>query len=65
MVSVRVKGMSCEHCVSSVTKALEEVEGISNVSVDLNSAEATFENNGASTEEIQVAIKKIGFEPGD
>ncbi len=65
MVSVTVKGMSCEHCVSSVTKALEDVEGISNVSVDLNSAEATFENDGASNEEIQVAIKKIGFDPGD
>lgn len=65
MASLTVKGMSCEHCVSSVTKALEAIEGISNVSVDLNAAKATFDNNGVTNEEIQIAIKRIGFEPGE
>ena len=36
MVSVlKVKGMSCQHCVMSVRKALGQLEGIKNVQVDL------------------------------
>lgn len=61
MDSLTIKGMSCEHCVGSVRKALEKIEGLSNISVDLGAAKATFENNGANREDIQAAIKKIGF----
>jgi copper chaperone CopZ len=28
MPTIKVKGMSCQHCVASVTKALSEIEGI-------------------------------------
>jgi copper chaperone CopZ len=36
MLSVlKVKGMNCQHCVMSVTKALGQLEGIKNVQVDL------------------------------
>lgn len=31
-----VSGMTCGHCVSSVTEELTEVEGVTNVKVDLN-----------------------------
>ncbi|WP_460465424.1 heavy-metal-associated domain-containing protein [Arthrobacter pigmenti] len=30
-----MQGMTCGHCVSSVTEELEEVDGVTNVSVDL------------------------------
>jgi copper chaperone len=65
MDSLTIKGMSCQHCVKSVTAALEKVEGVSQVSVDLEAAQATFENSGAKREDIKAAIKKIGFEPGE
>ncbi len=58
MDSLTIKGMSCQHCVKSVT-------GLSQVSVDLEAAQATFENSGAKREDIKAAIKKIGFEPGE
>lgn len=65
MDSLTIKGMSCQHCVGSVTKTLEEIDGLSNVSVDLDAAKATFDNKGVKREELQAAIKKIGFEPGE
>ncbi|GAB3270216.1 hypothetical protein GCM10027562_38410 [Arthrobacter pigmenti] len=34
-VRLQVQGMTCGHCVSSVTEELEEVDGVTNVSVDL------------------------------
>ena len=43
MASVlKVKGMSCQHCVMSVTKALGKLEGIQNVKVDLPKGEVQF-----------------------
>lgn len=45
MKKIKIRGMTCQHCVAAVTKALSSIEGIDNVSVDLESGEATFEEN--------------------
>ena len=45
MPTVKVKGMSCQHCVSSVTKTLSDIEGISDVRVSLEKGEATFDES--------------------
>jgi len=63
MDSVKIKGMSCQHCVGSVKKALEALDGISEVTVNLEAGEATFTNNGVSRDVVKKAISKIGFEP--
>ncbi len=65
MESMKIKGMSCQHCVGSVKKALENIPGLSLVTVNLEAAEVTFENEKVAREEIRAAISKIGFEPGE
>jgi copper chaperone len=63
MPTVKVKGMSCQHCVSSVTKTLSDIEGISDVQVSLEKGEATFsESSPVDAQTIKDAITKIGFE---
>jgi hypothetical protein len=43
MVSIlKVKGMSCQHCVMAVTKALSQLEGIQNIGIDLAKGEVSF-----------------------
>jgi copper chaperone len=65
MPTVKVKGMSCQHCVSSVTKALSDIEGIADVQVSLEKGEATYtENSPVDAGKIKGAITKIGFEVG-
>lgn len=55
--------MSCQHCVASVTKALAGIEGISDIRINLEKGEATFnEKTPVSEETIKAAINKIGFE---
>jgi len=63
MKTVEVGGMHCPKCVASVTKALSEVAGLSNVAVDLQKGLASFEGD-ASEDAIKAAIDKIGFVPG-
>jgi copper chaperone len=63
--SVKIKGMSCNHCVMAVTKELNQIDGISDVQVDLEKGEATLEH-GTSVDmaRIKQAIEKAGFEFG-
>jgi len=65
MESLKIKGMTCQHCVGSVKKALEAMPGLSQVTVNLEKGEATFVNDNTSREDIRAAISKIGFEPGE
>lgn len=65
MDSIKIKGMSCAHCVGSVKRALEDISGLSQVSVKLDKGEASFVNQGVPREQIRAAINKIGFEPGE
>jgi copper chaperone CopZ len=61
MAIVKIKGMSCQHCVKSTTKALEALPGISAVKVDLDKGEARYEGD-VDQEAVKAAIEKIGFE---
>jgi copper chaperone len=64
MVSIlKVKGMSCQHCVMSVTKALNRLEGIQNIQVDLQKGEVRFDNTKALVSNlIEKAIEEAGYE---
>ncbi|MBN1615118.1 MAG: heavy-metal-associated domain-containing protein [Deltaproteobacteria bacterium] len=63
MKTIRVKGMSCDHCVMAVTKALGSVEGVSNVRVDLASGEASFdETKPVDINLVAERIRKAGYE---
>jgi copper chaperone len=63
MPTIKIKGMSCNHCVMAVTKALGGIEGVSNVKVDLAEGEATFdEATPVDRKVIGERIRKAGFE---
>ncbi len=60
---LKVKGMSCQHCVMSITKALGQLDGIKNVQVDLATGEVRFDNTKTvSSEQIEKAITEAGYE---
>lgn len=63
MATIKIKGMSCNHCVMAVTKALNEIDGIKNVKVDLSKGEATFdEAKPVEMDVVSELIKKAGYE---
>lgn len=60
---VKVKGMSCQHCVKSVTQALESIDGITNVKVDLLSGLAQYETTKpVDKTTVRKAISDVGFQ---
>ncbi|PKN69217.1 MAG: mercury transporter [Deltaproteobacteria bacterium HGW-Deltaproteobacteria-12] len=65
MKTIKVKGMSCQHCVMAVTKALGAIDGIKDVQVDLKKGQASFEETKPVDSAIVAqAVKKAGFEIG-
>jgi copper ion binding protein len=63
VATLKVKGMSCQHCVMSVTKALTQLEGIKNVQVDLAKGEVRFDNTKeVASQRIEKAIEDAGYE---
>ena len=65
MKTVRIKGMSCQHCVKNVQKTLEEIDGIAGVAVDLAKGEATFEEtHPVDNALLREKIEKAGYELG-
>ena len=61
--SIKVKGMSCQHCAMSVTKALGQLEGIKDVQVDLAKGEVRFDNpKEVASSRIEKAISDAGYE---
>ncbi len=58
-----VDGMTCSHCESSVTKALTDVSGVSNVDVNLETKEVNVEHSeDVNKESLKEAVEDIGFD---
>lgn len=63
MKSIKIKGMSCQHCVMSVTKALGQLDGVKNVQVNLDKGEVRFDNTKeVASNRIEKAISDAGYE---
>jgi copper chaperone len=60
---VTIEGMSCGHCVKHVKGALEELEGVRNVDVNLENKTAIFDSNTEIGEaKIKYVIEDVGYE---
>ncbi len=57
-----VEGMSCQHCVQSVTNEINKVPGTQGVEVDLQAGTVTVTGEGFSDAEIAAAIDEAGFQ---
>ena len=61
--TLNVTGMMCQHCVAHVKKALEGVEGVSSVDVNLEAGTATVEAaEGVADEALVAAVVDAGYE---
>ena len=58
-----VKGMTCEHCVRSVTEEVSEVAGVTGVEVDLATGLLTVAGEGPiDPARIAAAVQDAGYE---
>ena len=58
-MKLKVDGMSCQHCVGSVKKALEQFDAVELASPDLTTGEVSIK--GDNRESMTKAIEDAGF----
>ena len=60
--TVYIDGMMCKHCAASVKKALEAIDGVTLVDVDLENKKATVSLSAdIANDVIEKAIKDEGY----
>jgi copper ion binding protein len=57
-----VHGMTCRHCVASVTEEVSELSGVARVDVDLESGRLTVSGDGFGDEDVRAAVEEAGYE---
>lgn len=58
-----VTGMTCGHCVASVTEELQEVAGVTDVAVDLPTGAVTVTSEQPlSREDVAAAVTEAGYQ---
>ncbi|BCD46477.1 copper-binding metallochaperone CopP [Helicobacter suis] len=64
-ISLKVTGMTCQHCVDKIEKFVGELEGVNKIDVSLEKQQVVvaFENP-ANLEAIKEAILDAGYELG-
>jgi len=58
--TIKIEGMSCNHCVMNAKKAIAKVPGISDVDVNLQQNEAYIKGN-FNLEEVEKTITDVGY----
>jgi copper chaperone len=61
-VTLKVEGMSCGHCVSSVEGAVKKLGAVAKVDLTNHSVSVEYEDSKVSLEAIKEAIEEQGYD---
>ncbi|MDR0589454.1 MAG: cation transporter [Spirochaetaceae bacterium] len=63
--TLKIEGMSCDHCVRQVTDALKEIPGVKEAAVSLEEKNAVVDHEDAVTlAAMKSAVVEAGYEVG-
>ena len=58
-----VSGMTCEHCVRSVTEEISAIDGVTDVAVDLpTGAVAVTSDHALDEAQVRAAVEEAGYD---
>ncbi|MEV4489127.1 cation transporter [Micromonospora coxensis] len=59
----QVKGMTCGHCVNSVSTEVSAIQGVQDVQVDLASGQVTVTSESPlDTDSVRAAVDEAGYD---
>ena len=61
MRTYSVSGMTCDHCVASVTEEVSEVAGVDSVAVDLEDGRMVVTGSGVADDAVTTAVSEAGY----
>ena len=60
-LTLRIVGLSCAGCAAKLRAALERLEGVSEVDIDLKTGETTLRGNGIDRAELEKTVSETGY----
>jgi copper chaperone CopZ len=60
-IELDITGMTCDHCVRSVTNALKDVPGVSEAVVSLEDKQATVTAESVDLQALIAAVEEEGY----
>jgi len=60
-ILLKIEGMSCQHCVMSVKKAVENIMGVTSAEISIGNAKVTFDGSKTNRNEIAKAVEDAGY----
>mgnify|MGYP001199900330 CR=1 FL=1 len=60
MIQFQVEGMSCNHCIGAITRAVQAVDPAAHVAADVSTQSVKVES-GADRQALQKAIEEAGY----
>ena len=58
---LKIDGMSCQHCVMRVKRAIESLDGVTDLTVEIGEAKMQFAESGIQQKDIENAVVKAGY----
>lgn len=56
-----IEGMTCQHCVRSIERALAKIDGVTVDAVEIGSATVTYDEAIVNTERFAGALENAGY----
>ena len=60
--TIKVEGMTCNHCKMNVERSILNLEGIETAVADPDRSEVVLEGEGIDLEKIKLAVESIGYD---
>jgi copper chaperone len=60
-VNLTIEGMSCQHCVMRVKKAVDQLPGVSKADVNVGTAKITYDEARIKKEDLEKAVEGAGY----
>ena len=59
--TLKIDGMSCQHCVMRVKKAVGLLPGVSDSQVEVGTARITYDDTRIRKEDLKKAVEEAGY----
>ncbi len=59
--TLRIEGMSCQHCVMQVKKAIALLPGVTQSQIEVGTAKISYDETKLRREDLQKAIEEAGY----
>lgn len=64
-ITLNIEGMSCQHCVMNVKKAVDSIAGVASSEVSVGTAKVKYDEARTNKDTIALAVKNAGYKVVD